>query len=238
MGYSIVRRNLDNCYRFKEYNEAIAYAKRNINVEGMKEQIEKLGQEKQRYKQNIENIINPEREPENNKYLAWEKWYKIKNLCFKIMIGVVGGTILCWILGMVLSPWFSILGMLGVILSIIMILAAMAAKGVESVYAALYEKYMNKVEDRINAINVVFEYDAHQYYMTIDNLYLQSLDPAHREMVLMHREQTEHNREMKRLEMERQMKEAERLQEERRTRQAQERLLAIEEERERRYGHR
>ena len=49
-----------------------------------------------------------------------------------------------------------------------------------------------------------------------DDLYLASLAPSHREMVLMRREQAEHMKKMERMEQ----------------------LLVIEEERERRYGYR
>lgn len=51
MEHSIVRYDLDKCYRFKEYNEASTYAKRNIEIKGVKEQYQKLIAEKDNYVQ-------------------------------------------------------------------------------------------------------------------------------------------------------------------------------------------
>ncbi len=234
MRYNIVRCDLDRCYCFNEYNKTVSCANKNIEVEGVREQLVKLSNEAEIYKNDIKNITEPERETENNKYLIWEKWNKVKNICFSILVCLVGGTIICWILGAIWLPMFSILGLLGIVLSIIMLLVFIVTKVGELIYGSFYNKYINRIMDKINVRNAIFEYDAHQYYEMIDSLYLQSLDPAHREMILMHREQTEHNKEMKRLEMKRQMTENERLQEQRKTRQTQERLLEIEEERERR----
>lgn len=45
MAYSIVRRDLDKVYRYNEYNEAIAYAKKNIDVKGVKEEMQNLQKE-------------------------------------------------------------------------------------------------------------------------------------------------------------------------------------------------
>lgn len=238
MRYSLVRYNLDRCYSYQEYKKAIAHAEENINVGGMKEQIKELKQEAQIYRKSIEEIVNPVRESENRKYLEWEMWYKAKELCKKIMLGLVGCTIVCWILGMIIGTGFTLLGMLGIILCFIMLLALIVTKVTESIYAAAYNKYINKVKAKITERNAIFEYDVHRCYEAIDQLYLQSLDPTHREMVLMRREQAEHNKEIKRLEMERQMKQNELLQEQKKARKAQERLLEIEEERERRRGYR
>lgn len=245
MKRSFIRYDLDRSYQYNEYKKAIAYANEYIHVNGMREQKEKLNNTLKIYNQDIENIIKPERELENNKYLQWEIWNKAKKICMDIMIYFIIGTIIFWILGIVKESVFSLLGLLGFIISVMILFATLISKVMESLYASIYRKYINIIIDKINERNVKFEHDAHQYYRVMDNLYLQSLDPMHREMVLMHREQMEYQKEMKSLEMERNRKEEERLRREkeqleetRKTRRAQERLLAIEEERERRNGYR
>ena len=250
MRYQIVRCDLDKCYRVNEYNEAIDYALKNSNIVGMEKTIEKLNKEKNIYKQDIANLIEPERETENEMYLLWEKWNKAKDGCFKIVLGLIGGTILCWILSAFLWSGLSLLGLIDVVLSIIMFLVFWVIKVIELICGNKYDRYINKIMSKIIARNKIFGQDMNRYYEEIDNLYLQSLDPAHREMVLMRREQDKYNQEMMRLEQERLSLERERVhiekerqkeekaareearQNAKESRRVQERLLQIEEDRE------
>lgn len=235
MNSSIIRSDLDRCYRYNEYNEAMDYANKNINVEGMREQIDKLKNINQIYVQDIKSIIEPERESENNKYLQWENWNKVKIICIRIIAALFGVTVISFVLGACLWSGFKTLGILGIILMILSIPVLITAKAAEFICAGIYKKCIDKLMDKINARNSMFGADAKRSYAEMDALYLQSLRPEHRETVLMHREQIEHQKEMERLERERNRKVEEQLKEAKRMRVAQEHLLEIEKEREKRY---
>ena len=102
-------------------------------------------------------------------------------------------------------------------------------------YGSKYRKYIESISARFIKLGNDFQAISHSYYDSIDNLYLCSLDAAQREIILLRRDQEKHNQEMKRMEEERQLLERQRLAEQQRARAATENLLAIEQERERRY---
>lgn len=236
LGRGIIPRcDFDKCRRFNEYNEAFRFANKYIDIGGMKEQRLKIVKAGEKYEKDIEAIVKPKREAEESKYKLWEKWYMAKNICMWITIGLFLLAIFTALLMAIISPppiLYDILLLLSACV-IIALPAFLVAKAGECICAGAYNRYVSKIQTEIYARNKFFSEEARSIYEAMDTLYLRSLDPAHREMVLMHREQTEHNKEIMRMEKVRQMKEDERLQEERRTRRAQERLLAIEEERER-----
>lgn len=250
MSTKIVRCDLDRCYRFNEYNKAMDYANKNMNVEGVREQIQKLQNEKEIYISNVKNITEPERETENQKYASWEKWNGRWNICIRItiplLIIIILNNVLSFILPEIIHNILRILGFLIYIMVPASLVTLAATHGCES----SYNRYKADIIQRINNINASFSNRFNEYYRQIDNLYLCSLDPTHREMVIMHREQTKYNEEMLRLERERNQLEKERneqmlrlekerhalekerMQETKRTRQATEDMLQIERDRE------
>ncbi len=249
MGYSIVRRDLNKCYRFNEYNEAIVYAKKNIEVKGVKEQYQKLVAEKDNYIQDIKNITESEKENENKKYHDWGNWYKKKNLCVRVTLALVIITIINVIFGGFLpSGLHNFLTILGLFLFIMIPLSVVTKVG-EFISEKAYYNYISPIDDKIMIRNNSFAEYSRECNKTIDDLFLLSLEPAHREMVMMRREQAKQHEEMMRMEQERLRLEQERIriekerqadtrnanEEARRTREVQERLLRIEQDREARY---
>lgn len=235
MKHKITRYDLEKSYRFNEYNETISYAKQHRNVKGVKEQMEKLNGEKDNYVKSIKKIVEDERETEDKKYRMWEWAFKTGEISKWIMIGAV----ICFFTGIIFEKALprmlaNILALCSV-LALLMFFAFIMAKACAWFFGELYKKYINKVMGMTGALNTVFMRTAQKYYEEIDGLYLLSLDPTHREMVEMRRDQERHHQEMLRLEKERVRSEAERAKEQRRMSEMQERMLAIEEEREQRY---
>ena len=243
-GEEIVKINLDRVYRFAEYNNAISFAKQNLKIKGMQELITKLNSVKEDYCINVQKITEPEKEIENDKYEVYEKWHFVKTISkwagiisFVIsmvlsmipidifgteQILTVGGTI-NWITSKLQIIWFFAIPVF------------LITKIGDSICAIIYRNYTSKLLEKINGLNADFAYTSNRYYEEMDNLYLASLEPGHREMVIMRREQAEHNHRMVQYEKERQRIESDRLEEVRKARKTQEKLLEIEEERERRY---
>ena len=102
------------------------------------------------------------------------------------------------------------------------------------------------LDTRFSGKGKSFESSSLGCYESIDKLYLSSLDPLERQMELSRREQERHNQEMRRMQEQhnREMKQMmekmnrmneERLTEQRRTAETTQKILNIEEDRERRY---
>lgn len=222
-GKPIERFNLDRCYRFSEYRESFDYAQQHQSISGVKEQIKSLKQESDNYKKEVAAITEPERGTEQKKYEQWEKFFKKKYMCKWISMGIVAIVILLY--NTIGASW-----LFGVfyLLMILSILVALILKGIEVVHSMMYKHYIKKISNQIYAVNQNFGAKAAAYYEKVDALYLSSLDPGQREVVL-------NNRERLRLEKERNELERQRLQEQRRASETQEKLLQIEQKREERY---
>lgn len=231
------RIDLDKCCRSNEYNKTVMYANEHKEVKGMKQLLFKLCSEGEEYIKDITAIGESERETEGKKYMLYRKWYIARKICLCFMIGF---TLLWYFLNLL----FDIVNMHsktdGILLmfSYLVLIACfgfLAALIGEKIHLKNYNDYANEIRARIENKNALFLKTVKEYYSIADSMYLNSLDPAHREMVLMHREQIAHNEEMLRLENERNRQAKQMLEEQRRTRRAQENLLDIEKERERRY---
>ena len=224
---------LDQCYFYGEYNETINYAKMNSHLEGVNACIEQLDNERKQYEQEMEKVIDSEKGNENKKYHFWETWRKIKF----ISLGIFIGSIVLGLLADSVVPY----GVLEVLLTVfifllwfVMLIFCPIVAIIQLIGRLLYFRYANGLREQLYCMGRDFEHKARACYFAIDEIYLKSLDPMHREMVLMRREQNEHNRRLEGIEEERRKTERENLEENRRIRYAQEQLLDIEREREKR----
>lgn len=238
----MTRYNLDKVYFLTEYNKAVAYGKQNIGIQGVKEQLQGLEQEKKSYFEKVANIVSPERDTEQAKYQQYEKWAIMEKKCkwAEIMLIVLLVVQLSTFRYLPLAFKTSLLFSLFNVLLVLLVLFAgpvafIIAKIARYSFALRYNKYVIPLSNQINSLGSSFTRTSLRYYDAIDSLYLSTLDPAHREMILLRRQQEMHNQDMLRLERARQKAEEQRLKEQQRTRQATEELLAIEKERERRY---
>lgn len=232
----ITRLDMDKVYFMNEYNKAIAYGRQNIRIQGVREQLQGLEQEKESYFSKVADIVSPEREVEEVKYQQYENWAirEKKAKYFEILL------ILATVLYVTFEKYFPVFFVLFGFLLLALVLfigpiAFIVSKVAKHSYSVIYNRYIEPIANQLNALGSSFQRASIEYYDAIDSLYLGSLDPAHREMILLRRQQEMHNQEMLRLEKERQKAEEQRLNEQQRTRQATEELLAIERERERRY---
>lgn len=254
MSKNLVRHDFENDFEkylnFNEYNETMRYANKNIEVKGVSEQIQNLMNEKENYISNVKNIINTEREKGNQKYQLWEKWNARNSISLRITMGLLAIIILNKVLSSFLPGVIhTILRIIGLPIYI-MVPVSLVIMVITSSHEMDYNRYETDIIQKINSITATFSKKFKEYYTTIDDLYLCSLEPAHREMVIMHREQKEHNKEMLRLERERnrlekerneqmlrlekerQNLDRERAEEAKRTRKATEDMLQIERDRE------
>lgn len=226
------RYDLDRCYSYGEYNETINYGNMNSHLEGVQDYILQLNNEKQQYEQEMRKVIDAERDNENRKYHFWEKWRKIKFIFLAIF---VGGLILNSIIGNVFNGTLeALLNILICLLLVLTLILFLIAAVIQVISGKLYFRYADNLKEHLDCINNSFDYKAKKCYLAIDDIYLKSLEPSHREIVLMRREQNEHNRKLEKIAEERRILEQENLEENRKIRNTQEQLLEIELERENR----
>lgn len=239
----MTRYDLDKVYRLKEFQETHAYANQNMNIQGVREQLVKLERECVTYVEAVKAITEPERAEEDKRYQRWKKWNKISSICglgtLVLMVLCIGMLMLILMLGSDMSEITQILFIISwfiiIFLTVLGILVFLVTATGTWVCNKNYTRYIKEIMAKIENTNYIFAQRVHVYYREIDTLYLRSLDPAHREMVLMRREQAEHNRRREEQEAERIRLENAKLNEAARTRRAQERLVQIEEAREKRY---
>ena len=224
------RYDLDRCYSYGEYNKTINYGKTNGRLEGVNNHITQLNNERKQYEREMRKAIDAEKDNENRKYHFWEKWRKIKFISLGIFVGSI---ILVFIIYSVFQGLLeSLLTILDFLVLLIALILFLIAAIVQVISEKLYSKYANNLREQIYSINKNFDYKSRTCYLAIDDIYLNSLEPAHREMVLMHREQNEHNQKVEKIAEERRRLERENLEENRKIRYTQEKLLEIEKERE------
>lgn len=238
----VVRYDLDKVCYLDEYDRTVAYGSKNIDIKGVKEQLQGLEKEKKIYIEEAVAIINSERASEQLKYHQYEKWFKVEKVIKYIEIALILVVIVCMSIydnlsmGIRTSLFFGLGEVLLMLLVLLIVpLAFVVAKIGKNIYRTCYNRYMGSVAARMKGLGKSFDRKSRTCYDAIDNLYLRSLDPTHRELVLLRRQQEKHNQDMLKLERERQDIEKDRLREQKRATQAAEELLSIEKEREKRY---
>lgn len=222
------RTGLKGFYRTSEHDKTVRYAQKNMSLNGVKELYERTEKEYQSYLWEMENIINDESAVENEKFNKWEKINKIKNIFKYGAIAFALFTIICLILQSNLAGF-------GIVILIMAIFVGCVLKVMDIICEKQYNSYIKTVKDKFNSVNNKYIQTFNVIYSSIDNLYLSSLDPTHREMVLMRRDQERQHQEAMRANARQAEIQRKLAEEQKRLRIQQDELLQIEKERERRY---
>ncbi len=250
VGKQFARMDLDHHYSNAPYNEAKAYGERNKNINGVQAVMGKIQKARQSYLAEMKQYIEGERSREQASFSQLQKMEQKKQF-FKWLC--LGSVLALFIVSEIdAKAHTSVIRLLTFLLGMVVFVAFFASimislvfKMRENLAQKAYQNYMEEAQAGFNRINGAHNKAMNTLYTEIDNLYLASLDPAYREVILMRRDQERQHREAMQLQKEtmRLQKEAMQTQkkhqqaveeEQRRTRQAQEELLAIEKERERR----
>lgn len=236
-GKTLYRMSFNSFYSTNMFENEIHFANQNIKVQGVKEISNSIQNDYQEYNEKMRQLISGSEETESAKYAIWEKAHTRKNLFKFITIIAIILIILSIIfdnfhLSQGMSWMFSFINLLILLLFITGIVLFIVFKIADKIYEKSYKSYVGGLKGQAANINAGYLNKMNRYHKDIDNLYLMSLDPAHRELVLMRREQQQQHREQMWLQ---QAHNKEMLEEQRRARQAQEELLEIEKMREERY---
>lgn len=242
IGKYVERRNVNSLYMHKKYKDTAHYAKKNREIDGVTSLAEQLDYDYEDYCKQMDALLEGKHEKENRCYTLWNRVHKVKNISF--IVGVAGFAI-CFLLGILASfvdaPFVSFFNDVCVcsgLLSGLGSVVFLVSKILEMVVGSIYAFYVKRLEKKVSGPNEDYVRRVNQIYNEIDDLYLASLDPTQREIVLMRRDQERQHQELLKLKKKQNQEQnkynRESLDEQQRTRKAQEKLLAIELERERR----
>lgn len=184
----LVRYDLDRVYYLKGYQKAVAHAEQNIEIPGMKEQLNDLKAEKGRYSKEVSALVEAERDNERQKYEKYEKWESIAQTSKWVFFA---GLAICVLSGFVpnsirhtLSLLFRTLAPLAIYVGgPVAIVTYLGGKW----HRQQYQKYVGELSGKIDSLGEVFKKTSDNYYRTIDGLYLNSLDPTQRQFELIDR---------------------------------------------------
>lgn len=230
----IQRFDLERVYWLKVYEDTVAYAKRNMSIEGVKEQLESLQAAKERYCGEVRTLVQAERGSEQQKFETYKRWAGLVPKLRIAFFGLLAVMILVAVVGGVVPHPFRgvLLNLIEIFLTLAFVvcgLAFVAAIFCRNRYAGKYQQYTAGLSARLGALGREFKKLSQRHYSAIDDLYLGSLDGTQRELILLRREQAEQN---KKAERDRQRLQEQLLHEQQKARAAQEELLAIERKRE------
>ena len=227
-------------YEGEAYQSALQFANQYQNISGVPEQIARLKENNRKYREQLNSVINLNYDSVNEKYHLTCRIDAVKKLSIRMLIiGVVG-----FIFVLIIESYFmngyrplilelllfllldltQLIGIVGVIGGLLSTIGAKVSR-------KRYQSDKEWLEGKAKSLNAQYLRTIDMNRKSIDQLYLGTLDPAHREVVLMRRDQERHHKEM--------LKQQERhnaamLREQERTRDAQEEILRIEQERQER----
>lgn len=230
MSFNYYRGKWDKKYLYKEASD---YLKKYSDIQRAKELKTKLNKDYVIYRDEIEEFLNravPEIEScqkEHFKMSDKEEIFKRLGIVFIILF------LVCAIIGRYIpfQLLFSIFEILVLISGLVAGVGIIYCKMKGKALAKKQSSVMTKFENEAMHINARTQW-IKGIYKEIDTLYLATLDPAHREAVLMRRDQERHHREMMNAQQEHNQAMVE---EQRKILQTQEEILQIEREREERY---
>lgn len=225
------------------FEAAIRWAEQYNVTSEISENVTIIQKKKQEYIKEIDILGNRVQPTADEKFEAWKSAEGKKTFCKWLSIGAFAIFLIC-IYFMNLNSVSShiVLGILIFLVFLLMVfvlltggIAAIVFKVISYISEKKYNSYICEVSCESKQIAERYEKDVNILQRKIDNLYLNSLEPAHREAVLMRRDQERQHQERMRIEREKLNSQKAMEEEQRRIRQAQEELLFIEQEREERY---
>lgn len=190
------RTDLDRVYYYEECEKTLAYAEEKMSVNGVLEYYKKMKVEKNNYTSDIDSIVNPKREEEEKRYFSLEKWTKIRQISAWTCIGGLIFFIIVMIFDSKINGLLEgIATLCGVLLTPVSFLMFVVTKIGEVVCSMIYERLVQDIMEKIRVREKEFIALCQKYYKEIDDLYLYSLTPEHRETVLLRRDMAEQHKE-------------------------------------------
>lgn len=232
-----------NFYDVSSFESAIHWAKQYNVTSEINENVTIIQRKKQEYSKELDTFCNRVQPVADEKFAVWKSSEEKKTFFKWLSIGALAIILLCMNLaGIAAGSSYVVLGFFVLLIIVLMTfvlliggIATIVFKIKSNVMKKKYDSYIYELKCESKQITARYEREVNSLQSKIDNLYLDSLEPAHKEMILMRRDQERQHQERMNIERERLNSQREMEEEQRRSRQAQEKLLQIEQEREERY---
>jgi hypothetical protein len=226
----IIKEDIYQWYRSHEFENTIQYGKQHRDVEGVDKYLSELQKKRQDYEMEMNALIKTENPSLDDGFRAWSSAEKTKGICIK-----VGISLFILFFTSIFVKFLDILTVIALLGAFFGCIAAIVLKIVSLVLKSRYHACFESVSGKAGTINRKYLHEIPAIWNKIDDLYLASLEPTHRETVLMRRDQERQHQENMR--MQEKILQSQKIAEEeqKRTRRAQEEALQIERSREERY---
>lgn len=185
--------NITRIYFYKEFNKTKSYYEDNKEVPGVENEFEKLRKENQRYNDVSAKLINEHKEKFLELRAKWVQMFKLR----RIAIIVFSIFLLLKVLFFFISvPYFlsKVIASMFYCSFLFLIVAVIMYSFAENKIQSFIMKYRQKVKVTQNEFNNVCKIA----YENIDKMYLRSLDPVQRELVLLRRDNQRREEEQRR----------------------------------------
>lgn len=181
----VARTNIEKWINEFIFDRSITYANTHKTIAGVENIKRDMQDNLQKYNEEMQLFILQNKETIDRKYSQMEKASIRKKICIVVCL-------ISFVMGIVLDSGFLVLVFAGSGIAILVF------KLFEYIYASKYAKCIAELKIKAQSIDNKYRRKANQLYDKVDNLYLASLDPAHREVVLMRRDQARQHEELMR----------------------------------------
>lgn len=244
-GKKVQRLKFEDLYEKMEYQKTFSLASEHEKVPGVKESSDELMSVHNEYMKQMRQMEGEELETEKSKYTIWEKIHKGKVAGKWTAIAMIVALILSFLIQTLflmssnvannICGWVQLFMFL---LFFVGLASGIVLKICEMICGGLYESYTGKLREKARKINNGYIANLRSIGKNIDNLYLNSLSPEERRFIIGQREAERRHKEMLyQQEMtlrQQEIRDEVMMKEMRESKKVQEKLLEIEQERERR----
>lgn len=183
--------------KYGEYNKTFSYGKRYIDINGVREKLKELEDvESTKYEKDVKRIVTDAVEKEVEVYNNFHKWRQRSDKLKRYTMILFGIWIFCKLpLPISIKTVASFIGPLCFLIGLIMLVIAIVITKIRNNRKKAYSEFESSILNQINKCTAQFSNICIAYYKDIDNLYLNSLTPEQRQIVMMQREMDRRDRE-------------------------------------------
>lgn len=170
-----IRMDLDGQYRWSAYNKAIEEARHYMKIDGVKECVDNIQHDADSYEEKLKQFLESQRAEEAEKYNHFEPAAHKYNICVWIGVGII--IVRLFLFFAVISGHLEGLYIAGHVITWLYILVFIILLIMAKMMERQYRLYVKNTLGKITQINNEFLNRVSTFENTVDNIYLNSLEP-------------------------------------------------------------